>query len=297
MWHRQIEWIDPIEAASRLAGLPGLCLLDSAMPHQTLGRYSVLAADPFGVFVARDGIARWNGMAEPGPPLDALRAHLARCACAAIPGLPPFQGGAIGSFAYEFGWSLEERTPPAPSRGDDIHLAFHDIVIAFDHLDKACWLIASGLPASGDARRARAQARMADLLARLARRAPTGPSPAPLGLETYDRPRDVSRPCGARESLHRGRRHLSGQHRPALRGRSAAGRRSVVDLSRPAPGQSGAVLRLSGPGDAAHPLDLARTVPAAAWTPGGDAADQGYDAPLQRSGRRSPRRRDAARLA
>ena len=172
MWHRQIEWIDPIEAASRLAGLPGLTLLDSAMPHATLGRYSMLAADPFGVFVARDGIAHWNGIAEPGRPLDVLRVHLARCACEAIPGLPPFQGGAIGSLAYEFGWSLEGRTPPAPARGDDIHLAFHDLVVAFDHVERACWLIASGLPATGAGRRARALARMADCLARLAHSAP-----------------------------------------------------------------------------------------------------------------------------
>lgn len=169
MWHRQIEWIEPPEAAARLAGLPGLSLLDSAMAHPTLGRYSVLAADPFGVFVARDGVARWNGFAEPGHPLDALRARLAQCACVATPGLPPFQGGAIGSIDYEFGWSLEGRRPSVPSGGDEIHLAFHDIVLTFDHRERTCWLIASGLPAAGEARRARAQARIAAFAARLAR--------------------------------------------------------------------------------------------------------------------------------
>ena len=192
MWHRQIEWIDPIAAASRLADLPGLSLLDSAMAHPTLGRYSVLAADPFGIFVVREGTAYWNGVAEFDRPLDALRARLARCACVAIPGLPPFQGGAIGSIAYEFGWSLEGRAPPMPACGDDVHLAFHDVVVAFDHVEKTCWLIASGLPAVGDARRARAQARIAQVMAHFDRWAPSPTRSKPglvwrptIGRETY----------------------------------------------------------------------------------------------------------------
>ena len=174
MWHRQIDWIAPIEAASRLAGLPGLCWLDSAMAHPTLGRYSVLAADPFGLFQARDGTAFWNGVAEPQTPLTALRARLAACRMETISGLPPFQGGAIGSVAYEFGWSLEGRVPPAPAIGDDVHLGFHDVVVAFDHILKQCWLIASGLPEqTPDARERRAHMRLDAFAARLTRPTPT----------------------------------------------------------------------------------------------------------------------------
>ncbi len=164
MRHRQIEWIDPIEAASRLAGLPGLCLLDSAMPHPTLGRFSYLAADPFGIFTVRRGAAFWDGAPEPTAPMAALRERLAACRVERVPGLPPFQGGAIGVFGYELGWTLEDRTPPTLAQGDDVHLAFHDVVLAFDHQARACWLIASGLPAV-DAT-SRAEARL-DVFARL----------------------------------------------------------------------------------------------------------------------------------
>ena len=180
MRYRQIEWTDPIDAAARLARLPGLCVLDSAMAHPRLGRYSYIAADPFGLFTVRDGVAFWNGVAETTPPLDALRARLAAYRHEAIAGLPPFQGGAIGVFAYEFGWTLEGRPPPASPRGDEVHLAFHDTVVAFDHVEKACWIVASGWPESApDRRRSRAEARLDEVLACLSCPASTDLRPSP----------------------------------------------------------------------------------------------------------------------
>lgn len=168
---RQLEWIDPVAAASCLAGLPHMSLLDSAMPHPTLGRYSYLAADPFGIFKVFDGRAAWNGVVEEGTPLDALRRRLAACALEPVAGLPPFQGGAIGAFAYEFGWSLEGRGAPQPGAGEDVHLAFYDVVLAFDHVARACWLISSGLPAEGTAGRRRAAMRLDEFVEALERSA------------------------------------------------------------------------------------------------------------------------------
>jgi para-aminobenzoate synthetase component I len=158
---RQLEWIDPVAAASRLVRLPHMSLLDSAMAHPRLGRYSYLAADPFGVFAVRDGRAAWNGTPEDAPALEALRRRLAACRVEPIAGLPPFQSGAIGVFGYEFGWRLEGRTPPHPGVGDEVHLAFYDVVLAFDHVARACWLISSGLPAAeGTGRQRRAAMRL-----------------------------------------------------------------------------------------------------------------------------------------
>lgn len=180
MWVRELAWIDPVEAAPRLAGLGALGLLDSAMAHPTLGRFSYLAADPFGIFTVRDGTAYWNGQAEPAPPPEALRRRLALYPIDRRAGLPPFQGGAIGAFGYEFGWSLEARQPPVPSRGDDVHLAFHDVVVAFDHVARTCWLIASGFPAATpEARRQRAEARLAQFAEQLSRPAPAVAGPRP----------------------------------------------------------------------------------------------------------------------
>jgi para-aminobenzoate synthetase component 1 len=165
MWVRELPWIDPAEAASRLAELPSLAFLDSAMTHPTLGRYSYIAADPFGVFQVREGRASWNGVPESAPPMEALRRRMGLYRIASRADLPPFQGGAIGYIGYEFGWTLERRKPPVASIGDDAHFAFHDLVVAFDHVARRCWVVASGFPEiTSENRRQRADARIARCL-------------------------------------------------------------------------------------------------------------------------------------
>lgn len=177
MWHRRMAWIDPVEAAQRLADLPALAWLDSARPDARLGRYSYLAADPFARFVVRDGIAFWNGERCALAPLAALREKLASYRVEALAGLPPFQGGAIGAVAYEFGWALEGRVPPRPRITDDLVLGFYDVVLAFDHMTREAVLIGSGWPQTEPAARAaHAQARLDAFAARLA--APPRPAPA-----------------------------------------------------------------------------------------------------------------------
>ena len=182
MWTRRLGWIEPIEAATRLAALPGLAVLDSAMRHDTLGRCSYVCADPFGRFVVdAEGVSRWNGAVIGGGPFDALRACLSRHPLDPVAGLPPFQGGAVGAFSYEFGWGLEGRQPPSPRAGDDLHLAFHDVVVAFDHREERCWLLASGHPAVGAAaRRARAAARLDAFEALLRHPAPPAAPPTTI---------------------------------------------------------------------------------------------------------------------
>ncbi|TPQ48640.1 aminodeoxychorismate synthase, component I, partial [Prosthecomicrobium hirschii] len=87
---------DPVAAALSLAGLPGLCVLESAMRDPALGRFSSVAADPFGVFTVVGGTAFWNGVALEGDPLEALGARLALYPQGTVPGPGPFQGGAAG---------------------------------------------------------------------------------------------------------------------------------------------------------------------------------------------------------
>lgn len=170
MWAWEQPWMEPFDAATRLAALGGLAFLDSGQRHPTLGRYSYVAVDPFGLFQVRDGVAFWNGERATAAPLVALRRHMADFATPPLADLPPFQGGAIGAFAYDFGWRLEDRAPPSASGGDDIFLAFHDAVLAFDHETRRAWLIASGHPApDARGRAARAEMRRAEILACLAR--------------------------------------------------------------------------------------------------------------------------------
>ncbi|CAO4146975.1 aminodeoxychorismate synthase component I [Methylorubrum extorquens] len=177
VWTREIPFIDPVAAAARLARLPGLAFLDSAMRHDTLGRVSVLAADPFARFCYRDGRATLDGRAVPGSPIAALRACLAPYRLAPRPDLPAIPG-AIGYLAYDLGASLERVAAPARRAGltDDIAFNLYDTLLAVDHGRGTCLLIATGFPeADGPARAARAQARLdafADWLA-----APSEPLP------------------------------------------------------------------------------------------------------------------------
>ncbi len=179
VWTRPIPFLDPVAAATRLARLPGLAFLDSAMPHDTLGRVSVLAADPFGRFRYRDGQASLDGQPVPGAPLDALRACLAPYRLAPRPDLPIFPGAAIGYFAYDLGASLERVVPPARRAGltDDIAFNLYDTLLAVDHARGTCLLIATGFPETDpEARRVRAEERLDAFAALLA--APTEAPPA-----------------------------------------------------------------------------------------------------------------------
>ncbi|SFU78642.1 para-aminobenzoate synthetase component 1 [Methylobacterium sp. 174MFSha1.1] len=161
MWSRTVPLLDPAAAASRLRGRhprgrSGLALLDSAMRHDSLGRHSYLAADPFGCFRVRGGRAFWNGAPVPGAPLAALRTALAPWRTTPDPALPPFQGGAIGYAAYDLGASLERVAAPARRAGltDDLAFDVYATVVAFDHRAGTCHLIATGFPETDPAARA-----------------------------------------------------------------------------------------------------------------------------------------------
>ncbi len=115
-----------LEIASRLRALPMFAFFDSALPNAEFGRHAFLAADPFGRLRVVDGCSFWNGeeilAAEgdgrsPGQrALAELDARLKLYRSEPLAGLPPFQGGAAGYVAYEFG-RLLERLPGAPRAG------------------------------------------------------------------------------------------------------------------------------------------------------------------------------------
>ncbi|MBC8130397.1 MAG: aminodeoxychorismate synthase component I [Rhizobiaceae bacterium] len=183
MWVRRIDFMEPAEAAARLRGLGGLAFLDSAMRHAELGRYSYVAADPFAAFVVDAEGARISfdpasgeGAAFdrlPGPPLDALRAIMARFPLQKAEGLPPFQGGAIGAIGYDFAHHLETLAAPADLDPAEPTLRFnlYDTLIAFDLVERSAVILSSGHPEDDPlARQKRAADRIAMTEAALARR-------------------------------------------------------------------------------------------------------------------------------
>ncbi|MBB3973413.1 aminodeoxychorismate synthase component I [Hansschlegelia beijingensis] len=188
----ELPTIDMPALAERLAGLPHLVFLDSAMPHAALGRYSYLAADPYAVLDARDGGATLGG--EPvADALVALDRALDAARAQRQPDLPPFQGGAAGFVSYEFGRRLERL--PAPEVDDlgvpDLVLPLYDWVVACDHARGKAWLISTGAPApEGAEREARARSRAEQALEWLSRPAPARKpaAPAPLSFSSnFDR--------------------------------------------------------------------------------------------------------------
>lgn len=173
-----------IDLFPRFANRKHCLFLDSALRHPTLGRFSYLAADPVETIIA--------GPESAACAFAELQAKLAGFPRPTIAGLPPFQGGAAGVFCYELG-HVWERIPAA--RFDEFQvpplvLGLYDVVLAFDHAEERAWLISSGYPETDPAaRRERAEARAAGVLALIATPAPAGLparqslSQAPLQIE------------------------------------------------------------------------------------------------------------------
>jgi para-aminobenzoate synthetase component 1 len=143
------------EAFRRLASLPHVLYLDSAMPHETLGRYSFISADPFDFLqLPADGSDGLGLLAE----------RMSAFSVPTIPGLPPFQGGAAGLLSYDLGQSLERLPKPQFDEFEIPALAIglYDIVLAYDHRQQRAWFISHGFPASSPREReSRARQRIA----------------------------------------------------------------------------------------------------------------------------------------
>jgi para-aminobenzoate synthetase component 1 len=147
---------DPVESCARFRGMPYLLFLDSARDPARLGRYSFLCADPALVVHGKGARASvLDTRTGTDTPLDShalagVRELLAPHLTDAIDGLPPFQGGAAGYLAYDWGAVLERL--PAPRYDDlaipDVVFPIYDWVIAWDHLERRAWLISTGLPAT-----------------------------------------------------------------------------------------------------------------------------------------------------
>ncbi len=283
MWTREIPFIDPVAAAEAFSSLPGLAFLDSAMRHETLGRVSIVAADPFGRFRYANGRATLDGRPLEGSGLEALRACLAPYRMAGDEGFG-FPGGAIGYFAYDLGACLERVTPPARRAGltDDIAFNLYDTILSIDHDSRTCRLVANGFPELTDSARAdRARARLdrfAELLAG-GGGARTRAEAAPLAWRSnFTRASYEAAVETVRDYIRAGDIY-QGQHRPALRGDAAAGIRSLLALSPPARDQPGDLRRLSVLRCPHHRVEQPRALHEAAGPGCGDPADQGYRAP------------------
>ncbi|MCM8762838.1 MAG: chorismate-binding protein, partial [Candidatus Omnitrophica bacterium] len=99
--------------------------LDSAVIKDGLGRYSFLGLEPFYILKTKNRI-----------PFNELRQILNEYKIKRPKDTPPFIGGGVGFFAYDFGLLLEKKLRPlyrADTEIPDCYFAFYNSVIAIDH--------------------------------------------------------------------------------------------------------------------------------------------------------------------
>ncbi len=180
----------PLSAFLRLRPGPYAFLLESVEGGEKWARYSFLGADPLMVFTARGNrvtLRHADGRIErisSGNPLAGLRAVLSRFVPVPVPGLPRFQGGAVGFLSYDMIRHVE-RLPRLAK--DDLRLPeavfmLTDSLLAFDNLRHRLLVIANAHvgktdPGALDRAYDEAAVKIGMLLAKLGR--PARP-PAPL---------------------------------------------------------------------------------------------------------------------
>ncbi len=167
-------WLSPLEAFDRFYQERHAVFLDSGMDPQRLGRFSFIGVDPFMVLKSRgteisilteEGERRFDGN-----PFDFLGSLLDKYRVGDYPAPVPFIGGAVGYLAYDLCHFIE-RLPT--SAVDDLQLpesyfGFYDALLAFDNLEKRCYVISTGLPELDKMHRLRrAQVRLEEMEYRL----------------------------------------------------------------------------------------------------------------------------------
>ncbi len=191
LWRKQIADTEtPISAALKLME-PGRgdFLLESVEGGAVRGRYSLLGIDPDLMFRAQGDSAEINRhwatdrdafIAVDGGALAALRALVNECRTDMDAGLPPVLACLVGHFGYETIGLVEKlpRPEPNPIAIPDMLFARPTVILVFDRLEDALWLVApiwAGSAGSDDMKIAAAQDRLDAAAARLAGPLPAGP--------------------------------------------------------------------------------------------------------------------------
>lgn len=149
----EVIYQDPITYFNKVADQEWAFFLDSANFTQITNktnRYSYIALDPFYTIILND--ESHNTAEETLTKIDYL---IKKYTIAYQENFPPFQGGAMGYFGYDFCRYLEKIDPFKDKElpFHDIALGFYDTVISFDHVLKKAWIISTGFPEEGEEKR------------------------------------------------------------------------------------------------------------------------------------------------
>lgn len=133
------DFTTPIETMRILKNVSTHCyMLESAADHQTWGRYTFLGFDPKLEITCRNGEMKAGSLRfRTEQPSAYLRQILTEYKSPRFDYLPPFTGGLVGYFAYDYlGYSEPSvrRETEDTEEFRDLDLMLFDKVIAFDHL-------------------------------------------------------------------------------------------------------------------------------------------------------------------
>ncbi len=143
--------VTPIEALRRLKNISGhVFLLESVEDCEKWGRYTFLGFDPKMELTCSDGrmtVSAGSSITlDVSHPADVIRQVLADNLSPRLDGLPPFSGGLVGYFSYDYiKYSEPSLRLDAEDREGfkDADLMLFDKVIAFDNLRQKIILIAN----------------------------------------------------------------------------------------------------------------------------------------------------------
>ena len=146
------DFITPIEAVRVLKCVSRHCyMLESARADETWGRYTFLGYDPQAAITCEGGklIITENGVTTErmtDSPSQYLKELLAQYKSPHCDYLPPFTGGLVGYFAYDYLFYSEPRAKTGAKDTEnfkDADLMLFDKVIAFDNIRQKIILIAT----------------------------------------------------------------------------------------------------------------------------------------------------------
>ena len=142
------DFITPIECMRILKNVSTHCyMLESAKASEVWGRFTFLGYDPKMEITCIDGKLKAGDIVMEGAdPSTVIRQILAEYKSPKIDSLPPFHGGLVGYFAYDYLKYAEptvECSVMDAEKFKDVDLMLFDKVIAFDNVTQKIILIAN----------------------------------------------------------------------------------------------------------------------------------------------------------
>ncbi len=146
------DMVTPIMAVRRFKKVSRHCfLLESAEANKNWGRYTFLGFDPTLELTCQDGnltikSAGFTIEEKVAHPREAIRKILADNKAPAIAGMPPFAGGLVGYFSYDY-IKYSEPTLSLDAKDSesfkDVDLMLFDQIVVFDNVRQKISLIAN----------------------------------------------------------------------------------------------------------------------------------------------------------